>query len=99
MASYYFRNTGNTDWGTATNWSLTDGGLATGLVPTASDDAFFSNNSGNCVTNAPSKVCLNLDFTQGTGFVGSFQNSNGLTIGGNITLNGAMTYSGTGTLN
>jgi len=50
MATYYFRNVG-TDWGTAANWSLTNGGGATGAVPTASDDALFTINSGNCTSS------------------------------------------------
>lgn len=98
MASYYFRNTGSTSWNTASNWSLTDGGGATGAVPLATDDAFFSNNSGNCVVDAAARVCLALDFTKGTGFVGTFTMTNTLTTAGNITLNGAMTFAGTAVL-
>lgn len=98
MASYFFRNTGNSNWGTSTNWSLTDGGGATGAVPTATDDAFFSNNSGNCIVDAAGKVCLTLDFTKGTGFTGTFTCTNTLTVSGNITLNGAMTYAGAAVL-
>ena len=99
MASYYFRNTGNTGWNVPTNWSLTDGGLATGAVPTNADDAFFSNNSGNCVLNAASLVCKTLDFTKGTGYSNIFTLTNGVTVSGNIiTLSSAMTITGTGTL-
>lgn len=100
MASYYFRNTGDTNWGTASNWSLTDGGGATGAVPTATDDAFFSNNSGNCVVNTSSRNCKNLDFTKGTGFTGTFTNTAGLNINnsGNVTLKSGMTFTGAGSL-
>ena len=57
MPTYFFRNTGDTNWGTATNWSLTDGGGATGQVPLATDIARFSNNSGNCTVNGSNRVC------------------------------------------
>ncbi|MEI6184447.1 MAG: hypothetical protein WCP65_02895 [Bacteroidota bacterium] len=98
MASYYFRNTGSTAWNLASNWSLTDGGLATGLVPTSLDGAFFSNNSGNCVLNAASLVCKTLDFTKGTGYANIFTITNGVTVSGNVTLSSSMTITGTGTL-
>ena len=98
MPSYYFRSTGSTAWNLASNWSLTDGGLATGAVPTNADDAFFSNNSGNCVLNAASLVCKTLDFTKGTGYSNIFTLTNGVTVSGNITLSSAMTIIGTGTL-
>ena len=98
MPSYYFRSTGSTAWNLASNWSLTDGGLATGAVPTNADDAFFSNNSGNCVLNAASLVCKTLDFTKGTGYSNIFTLTNGVTVSGNITLSSAMTITGTGTL-
>jgi hypothetical protein len=61
MAAYYFRNSG-TDWNTAANWSLTDGGGATGAVPTVADDVFFTVNSGNCIMGA-NRVCRALSFT------------------------------------
>jgi hypothetical protein len=99
MATYYFRNTGSTAWGTATNWSTTDGGAGDGAVPTVADNAYFSNNSGNCDVNASARTCLNIDFTKGTGFVGSFTFTQNLTIGtnGSAIFNGtAMTSSGTG---
>lgn len=98
MASYFFRNTGNSNWGTASNWSLTDGGGATGAVPTAADDAFFSNNSGPCVTNTTNRVCKTIDFTKGTGYTNTFTMTNILTVSGNVTLNAAMTIAGTAVL-
>jgi len=53
MANYYFRNTG-ADWNTASNWSLTDGGGATGVVPTASDVAYITlNSSSTCIITTP----------------------------------------------
>lgn len=98
MASYFFRNN-TTAWNLAANWSLTDGGGATGAIPLATDDAFFSNNSGNVVMNSGTLVCKTLDFTQGTGFTGTVTMTVGLAVSGSITLNSAMgTISGAGTL-
>lgn len=95
MASYYFRNAG-TDWGTAANWSLTDGGGATGAVPLVTDDAFFSNNSGNCTIQITNKVCKTIDFTKGTGYTGTVTRTTNLTIAGNITLSSGMSFTGAG---
>ena len=58
MANLYFRNVG-TAWDTATNWSLTNGGGATGTVPTSADVANFTVNSGNCTITNPAE-CLGL---------------------------------------
>lgn len=100
MATYYFRNTGDVNWGTASNWSLTDGGGATGAVPTSADDAYFTSNSGNCTVNASSRVCKTLIFS-GVG-AGNYANTitmtNQITVSGNITLSSGMTISGTGNL-
>ncbi len=92
MASYYFRNTGNTNWGVATNWSTTDGGIGDGAVPTSTDDAWFSNNSGNCVVDTTPRNCRELNFTKGTGFTGSFTMTQTLTINnsGNVTFSSGM---------
>lgn len=98
MPSYYFRSTGSTAWNLASNWSLTDGGLATGAVPTNADDAFFSNNSGNCVLNAASLVCKTLDFTKGTGYANTFTITNPITVSGNVTLSSLMTITGANAL-
>jgi hypothetical protein len=99
MATYYFRNVG-TDWNTASNWSLTDGGGATGAVPTAADDAYFTSNSGNCTISTASRVCLTLIFSGvGAGnYTGTFTLNNTLTVSGNITLSSGMTFAGTSTI-
>ena len=96
MPSYYFRSTGSTAWNLASNWSLTDGGLATGAVPTNADDAFFSNNSGNCTLNAASLVCKTLIFSGvGAGnYSNTFTLANPITVSGNVTLSATMTISG-----
>lgn len=95
MAVYFFRNTGDVNWGTASNWSLTDGGGATGAVPTAADDARFTANSGNCTTNASARVCLTLVCT---GYTNTLTLTNQLTVGGTITLSATMTMAGTSRL-
>lgn len=95
MADYYFRNTGDVNWGTASNWSLTDGGGATGAVPTSTDNAFLTVNSGNCTLNASNRVCASLNCT---GYVNTFAMSTfQLTISasGALTVNSTMTISGT----
>ena len=99
MATYYFRNTGNTAWNTASNWSLTDGGGPTGVVPTATDDAYFTSNSGSCVVAGTVGVCTNLIFA-GVG-AGNYSGTLSLTstnifCGGNITLSPTMTISTAG---
>ena len=95
MATYYFRNTGDVNWGTATNWSLTDGGGATGAVPTAADDALFTVNSGNCTVNASNRVCKTLNFT---GYTNTITMTNNITVSGNVTLGAGMGIAGTGQL-
>lgn len=100
MAIYYFRNTGDVNWGTATNWSLTDGGGATGAVPTAADDAYFTSNSGNCTVNTSARVCKTLIFS-GVG-AGNYANTltmtNAITASGSVTLSATMTIAGTAAL-
>lgn len=100
MATYYFRNTGNVNWNVASNWSLTDGGGATGAVPTAADDAYFTSNSGNCTLNVISLVCKSL-ICSGVGagnysgtmtFSGS--GTTNLTVSGNVTLSASMSLAG-----
>jgi hypothetical protein len=94
-ATYYFRNTGNANWGTATNWSLSDGGGSGGAVPTASDNAYITVNSYNCTLNVAG-VCKTLNIN---GFTGTLTMTNGITISGNTVINSpSMTFSGTGTL-
>jgi hypothetical protein len=99
MAIYYFRNVG-TDWNTAANWSTTDGGGATGAVPTAADDAYFTSNSGSCTVSTASRVCKTLIFSGvGAGnYSNTFTLNNTLTVSGNVTLSSTMTFAGTSTL-
>ncbi len=95
MATYYFRNTGNTDWGLASNWSLTDGGGPTAPnFPTSSDDVIFTNNSGNVLVG-PNRNTRNLSFTNWAGSI----NLNGvlMRVYGNLDFGSNLwTYSNPG---
>jgi hypothetical protein len=93
MAVYYFRNTGNVNWGTASNWSLTDGGGATGAVPTASDDALLTSNSGNCTVNTSARSCLTLTTT---GYTGTLTLDVNLQVFGNIVIGATTSISALG---
>ncbi len=100
MASYWFRNTGDQNWGTASNWSLTDGGLATGAVPTSSDDAFFSSNSGPCTINAVGRVCKTLIMAGiGAGdYASTLTATQSVTVSGDVKFSAGMTITGTAVL-
>jgi hypothetical protein len=93
MATYYFRNVG-TAWGTATNWSLTSGGGATGVVPTSADTAIFDVNSTACTVNVLG-VCSSINFTN---YTNTITMTNGISVWGNITLFSGMTIGGSGGL-
>jgi hypothetical protein len=100
MAIYYFRNTGDANWGTSTNWSLTDGGGATGAVPTVNDDAYFTSNSGNCTINTSNRLCKSLVFSGvGAGnYSGTLTMTFNISVAGNVTLSSTMNISGAGAL-
>lgn len=88
----YFRNTGNTTYGLASNWSTTDGGGADGAIPTAADDANFTANSGPCVVSS-SRTCKNLITT---GYTQALVLNSTLSINGTaVTLGAACSVSGT----
>ena len=97
MATYYFRNTGNTNWSTATNWSLTDGGPSAGVAPISTDDVYFTSNSGNCTIDIAGRQCNSLIFSGvGAGnYTGTFTMTNTLGVNGDLTLSSGMTISGT----
>ena len=84
MAANIFTGTTNSNWGTATNWSL-------GSVPTASDGhvATFDASSPDCTVNASSRVCNAIDFTGYTNTI-SGDAARTLTVSGNITLGAGM---------
>ena len=87
MATYYFRNSGNSSWNVSTNWSLSSGGPANGSVPGNSDVVIFDSNSGACSTTSGA-VCGSLQFNTYTNTI-TFSNqlniwgSAGITITGN----------------
>jgi hypothetical protein len=97
MATYYFRNAG-VNWGDPANWSLTDGGGATGAVPSSTDDAVFTNNSGNCTVNTTNRVCQTLNFNGGTGYTNTITFTFNISVSGAITLSSGMTFAGAATL-
>lgn len=95
MPSYYFRNTGDINWGTATNWSLSSGGPGDGDVPTFFDDAILDSNSGDCDINSSNRTCKNFNCN---GYTGTLSGAFNLTVSGDVTLSSAMTITMTGTL-
>ena len=92
-ASYYFR-TGGGNWGTAGNWSLTDGGGATGAVPTSSDLAYFTSNSGNCTLDASNKVCKAFNAYS---YTGTLTMTYSITVSGSVVIGTGMIITGAGT--
>ena len=100
MADYYFLNTGSTAWNSGANWSLTDGGAPAGVIPSTTDNAYFSNLSGN-ITLPSLTFAVNVDFTKGTGFTGLFTISSSFDLrimsGGSLTLSPTMTTVSTST--
>lgn len=93
------------NWSAAGTWSATDGGAGGAGVPGAGDNACCSNLSGNLVADATSgQVCLDLDFTRGTGYTGTFSSTDTarpITISGSVKFSGGMTltYSSRVTMN
>jgi len=92
----WFRNTGDVQWGTATNWSTTSD-LATpaAAIPTVSDAVFFIAGSGNCSFSTTTRNALSVDFT---GYSGTLTGSGTLSVSGNVTLSPTMVISSTGPL-
>lgn len=97
MTTYYARAAGG-NWGTATTWSLTSGGGATGSVPTAADDCILDAASGTVTINGTSgspSLCRSLTCT---GFTGTLTQGSSayLRIGdgttGHLVLVAGMTY-------
>lgn len=94
MANLYFRNIA-VNWGTAANWSTTaDGNTPSAAIPTAADNVFFTNLSGNCNTAANS-VCASIDCT---GYINTLTFVGNTTVSGNIKFVPAMTVAGTAML-
>lgn len=76
-----------------TRWSATDGGPAGASIPLATDNVFFTANSGNiAMTTTGTLNCLNIDFTGYTGTASS-SSTTALSIYGSMILSPTMTYS------
>lgn len=56
---YWIGNGGN--WNDANNWSTSSGGPSDGAVPTANNDVYFDDNSGDCII-AQNAICRNLEY-------------------------------------
>lgn len=98
MATYYVRAAGGI-WTTATTWSLTDGGGATGAVPLATDTAMITATSGALSFTGSNGVCLNADFTGYNKNI-AWGSTGSLTVSGALVLSATMTiaYTGTGSI-
>lgn len=96
MARYRVGAGGN--WNDTNYWSDASNGTTGFSVPGQNDDVFFDQYATGTVTVNVAASCLSLDFTSGTGFVGTFAGSLGLTIYGSLTLNSGMTRSFTGAI-
>ena len=96
MATYYFRNvTGN--WNTASSWSLTSGGGATGAVPTSSDNVIFDSNSGACTLSTTAGLCASISFSS---YTNTLTLNIDIRVSGNVTFTGnSITVAGSGNLN
>lgn len=98
MADRYWVPGGTGVWTSTTNWSDTDGGASGFSVPTATDNAYFSDQSGSgTVTVSAGGNCLDLDFTKGTGFTGTLDIPGSLiSVRGSLTFSSGMLTTGTG---
>jgi hypothetical protein len=93
VATYYFRSS-NGVWNSAQSWSLSDGGIANGAIPTFNDDAYFTSNSGNCTV--PGGNVRNLFFSSSgfTEYNKQFTASGDLNIAGDLILSPSMGSNG-----
>ena len=88
MAANIFTGATDSNWGTATNWSL-------GTVPTATDGhvATFDATSPDCTINSTTRICNAIDFT---GYVNTLNPLFNLQVNGDCTLSATMTILTTG---
>ena len=96
MATYYFLNTGNNNWGVSTNWSTSSGGPGNGSVPTLSDDIIFDTNSGNCTVDTTNRECKSINFTN---YGATISMTYVINTYGNVTLGASMGITGSAQLN
>lgn len=93
MALRYWVSGGTGNWNSTTNWSATSGGSSGASFPTSVDDAIFDASSGSGVASINvGSACLTLNCT---GFTGTLNFQNTLTVGGNITFGTGMSFSNT----
>ena len=89
MPNKYFRSVDGGYLNDA-SWSLSDGGPNDTVKPTATDNVFFTANSGNCTATGSGSTSLGINFT---GYTRSITwTSTGISINdGNITMSPTMT--------
>jgi len=94
MANRYWVGGGTGNWNSTTNWSATSGGASGASVPTNLDDVFLNSNSGsgNVILNTGGNT-RNLDLT---GFIGTINFINSLTVNGTALNFGSGGYTITG---
>jgi hypothetical protein len=95
MADRYWVAGGTGNYNSTTNWSATSGGASGASVPLAADDVFFNANSGaGTATINVASNCRNLNLT---GFTGTIDFTNNLTVNGTALNFGTGGYTVTGT--
>lgn len=97
MADRYWVAGGTGNYNSNTNWSSTSGGASGASVPTTVDDVFFdaSSGAGTATINVNSN-CRSLNLT---GFTGTIDFNNNLTVSGTVLNFGTGGYTILGTAN
>lgn len=91
------------NWSDGSKWSFTDGGVASGCIPTLNDDVFFTDNSfptggGTCTIDIFAVFCRNMTWQNNTNAGTLIGALSFLQIYGSLTFNGGQTvnnFSGT----
>jgi hypothetical protein len=97
MADRYWVAGGTGNYNSTTNWSATSGGASGASVPVAADNVFFNASSG--VGTATINVASNCRDLNLTGFLGTLNFTNTLSVNGTLLNFGLGTYTVTGTAN
>ena len=101
---YWVGNGGDSNWGTAANWSTESGGTENPAVPAATDTVIFDANSftadGQTVTLGAARTCVNMIWENLTFRPVFDMQTFGLTINGSLELhpNVSITAGATGTI-
>ena len=82
----YWTGSTDSDWGTDTNWSLTDGGSPAGLVPGPSDFV--------CMSTSPTTATVDLSSTT-TSVIGGINFSAAGAVSPDLTIDGSLTLGST----